>query len=115
MGGDNISTATTGKVLDDACVCIGDDKNGKGGPQSEEYGKIRVITESNKRLGWPVGGGGDPICTQPDPREEGEECDLMEDARVFDILLRANNDASGGSTDLIPVPWIIGRIQKTTT
>ena len=73
-------------MLDDARVCIRDDKNGQSDRYGKTEGKIGVFAKFAECFVGSVGAGGKPVGTQTNPCQERNEGDMMKDLRIIKIL-----------------------------
>jgi hypothetical protein len=114
MIGNNISSSPAGEMFDDAGIGVRDDENRKCGAQGKKYGKIGMIAEGNKRLGRPVGRGGNTVSTETYPCKQRKESNLLEYSRVFYVFLGADEGMPDTRPDVLPVPGVLRRVRNTT-
>ena len=83
--GDDVAAAARGEVLDDARVGVGDDEDGQGGGQGQDQGQVGVLAQDLEGLLGTVGGRGQAVGAEPDPGQDGDQGDLVEERRVLDV------------------------------
>ncbi len=92
LRGDDVASSARRKVLDDSRVGVGDDEDGErraDGEADRERGVVALLRELAKGFVWPVGRGGEPVRSEPDPGEHGDEREAVEGVCVVDVLRRA--------------------------
>jgi hypothetical protein len=94
MGGNNVAATPAGKVFDDAGIGIGDGENGNRRPNGKECGEVDVIPERPECLLGTVGRGGEPVGTQPDPREDRDQGNLVKDGGIFQASRSSDDEMS---------------------
>src|SRR5262249_4004647 len=82
LRGHQISAAPAGEELDDLAVAGRDDEDRRRDHQGEDHGQVGVTPEGAEGLVRTVRGGGQAVRPEADPGEEGDERDVLEDARV---------------------------------
>src|SRR5436189_234284 len=77
------------KVFDDAAVARADDQHGEPGREREERRESDVAPERAEGFLGSVGGRRQPVGAQSDPREDRDQRQLVERARLAGIFRRA--------------------------
>jgi hypothetical protein len=92
MGGNDVAATPAGEVFNDTGIGIGDGKNGNRRSNGEECGKIDMIPQRFEGLLGTVRGGGKSVGTQPDPREDRDQGNLVEDGGIFQAFGSSDNE-----------------------
>ena len=93
LPGDQITPAACREQLDDLDIAGADDEYGQGRHDRQEDGQVGMPLQGQEGLLRPVTGRRDAVGSQTDPGQEGDEGDLVEDARLRGLPGRAEDDA----------------------
>jgi hypothetical protein len=79
-------------VLDQQAVGERDDEDGRGRHKGQEDRQVDVVSEGLEGLLGAVRGGRQAVGAEPDPGQESDERDAVEDPRIHRILGLADKD-----------------------
>ena len=85
LGGDDVPAAAVGEVLDDPAIRGRDHQHGDAGQQREPDRQVGVAAEGLERLLGAVGRRRETVGAQPDPRQERDQRDLVEDPLIVQV------------------------------
>jgi hypothetical protein len=95
LGGEDVPSPPHGKLLDDPRIAPRNDeyRNDRGDRDEDRQGGM--LSEGKERLLGAVGGGGNPVGTEADPREKSDQRDPMEEFRVEQVTGRPKEEPLG--------------------
>src|SRR5262249_26124178 len=104
LGGDHVSAAAVGKVLDDAAVGDGDNADGCRHDEGQQEGQVGVRAQRLEGFLGAVAGGGQAVSPEAYPGQEGDQGEMVEQTAVVEIAGTADEaaqDARGETRRLV--------------